>query len=115
MPNSICEANLASGFDKPSQSSEENFVHRALSRERILLSCTGDYLRGGLDSQKPFYHGFPSPLTLRSQQIPDPPRLSLIGYQILGKLLLFCLMASFLSIASEDFGRMRRRTAEETA
>src|SRR6266851_4877714 len=75
MPNSICPANLVSGFDKPSQSSVENFVNCAWSRERILVSCTGDCLRGGLDSsQKPFYHGFPSPLTLRSQQMADPPR-----------------------------------------
>src|SRR6266436_8895571 len=89
MPNSICPANLVSGFDKPAQSSEENFVNCAWSRQRILVSCTGDCLRAGLDSsQKPFYHGFPSPLTLRSQQMADPPRLSLIGHQILGKLLL---------------------------
>src|SRR5437588_148835 len=88
MPNSICPANLVSGFDKPSQSSVENFVNCAWSRERILVSCTGDCLRSGLDSsQKPFYHGFPSPLTFTSQQMADPPRLSLIGHQILGKLL----------------------------
>src|ERR1019366_3331637 len=42
MPNSTCDTNPASGFDRPSQSSEENFVNCALSLDRILLSCMGD-------------------------------------------------------------------------
>src|ERR1039457_2453491 len=64
MPNSISDTNPASGFVRCSQSSEENFVNCALSLDRILLSCTGGRLRGGLDfSSKPFYHGFrPHPL-----------------------------------------------------
>src|ERR1019366_3075347 len=57
-------SNPASGFVRRSQSSEENFVNCALSLDRVLLSCTGGRLRGGLDfSSKPFYHGFrPLPL-----------------------------------------------------
>src|SRR5664279_2216972 len=64
MPNSISDTNPASGFVRRSQRSEENFVNCALSLDRILLSCTGGRLRGGLDfSSKPFYHGFrPLPL-----------------------------------------------------
>src|ERR1035437_7222100 len=64
MPNSISDTNPASGFVRRSQRSEENFVNCALSLDRILLSCTGGRLRGGLDfSSKPYYHGFrPLPL-----------------------------------------------------
>src|SRR5216683_3266688 len=74
MPNSICDTKPASGFVSSAQSSEENFVNCALSRDRILLSCTGGDLGDGLDfSQKPFYHGF------RPHPLPNPAKLLIFG------------------------------------
>src|ERR1700682_3541952 len=58
MPNSICDAKFASGFVRPSQNSEQNFVNCALSLDRTLVSCMGDpswWL--GFSGKKPFYHG----------------------------------------------------------
>jgi hypothetical protein len=57
----ICTAilALAKGLERPTQSCAANFVNCAFRRERILVSCMGDDLRGGQDSsEKPFYHGF---------------------------------------------------------
>jgi hypothetical protein len=42
MPNSIRDTNRLSGFDRPSHSGAENFVHCAFRRDRALLSCMGD-------------------------------------------------------------------------
>src|ERR1039457_1649314 len=89
MPNSISDTNPASGFVRRSQSSEENFVNCALSLDRILLSCTGGRLRGGLDfSQKTLLPRISSPPTFQSRQAADLSRVRLSVLQILGKLLL---------------------------
>src|SRR6266705_7180125 len=88
MPNNISDTNPVSGFDRPAQSSEQNFVNCALRRERTLLSFMGDaswWL--GFSGKKPFYHGL-HPVTP-----PNPGKLLIFrrlghqAFQILGKLL----------------------------
>lgn len=47
MPNSIWQASCSSVPDRPAQSSEQNLVSCAFTRDWILLWCIGDGLRNG--------------------------------------------------------------------
>src|ERR1017187_10878038 len=88
MPNSTGDTNPASGFDRPSQSSEENFVNCTLSLDRILLSCMGDasWWLGFL--VKTLLPRISSPPPSQSRQTTDLSMVRHSVFQILGKLLL---------------------------
>src|ERR1017187_2614890 len=87
MPNSTCDTNPASGFDRPSQSSEENFVNCALSLDRILLSCMGDASWWFGFLVKTLLPRISSPPTSQSRQTTDLSMVRHSVFQILGKLL----------------------------
>src|ERR1017187_6278821 len=88
MPNSTCDTNPASGFDRPSQSSEENFVNCALSLDRILLSCMGDASWWFGFLVKTLLPRISSPPTSQSRQTTDLSMVRHSVFQILGKLLI---------------------------
>src|SRR6266480_7000848 len=89
MPNNISDTNPVSGFDRPVQSSEQNFVNCALRRERTLVSFMGDASwLPGFSGKKPFYHGLhPLPLPNHGKLLISW-MVRLLVFQILGKLLL---------------------------
>src|ERR1019366_462379 len=103
MPNSTCDTNPASGFDRPSQSSEENFVNCALSLDRILLSCMGDASWWFGFLVKTLLPRISSPPTSQSRQTTDLSIVRHSVFQILGKLLEPCGASWF--VAELDTGQ----------